>query len=236
MKLNFKMYSKFLKAIIIFVLFLGIKNIAFMQTGSDQIIISWETENFVPYEFGGKKLVTPGSDILIGFDFIKNNQVINLSKNKIYWYINNELISNAPGIKQIKITAPNQRGGNVDVRVELPEYGVLKTIEIPIVNPKIVIDAPFPKKEVYENNFEVNILLYFFNLPKDSLKEDPAQFFNISWQINGNRAKPASEDPLKLKIFVDSNEKTSINIKAFVQNALNQLESADKEVNLIFIK
>jgi hypothetical protein len=236
MKLNFKMYSKFLKTIIIFVLFLSIKNIAFMQTSSNEIIISWEAQNFVPNEFNGKKLATPGSNILIGFEFIKNNQIVDLSKNKVYWYINNELINNTVGIKQIKIIAPNQRGGSIDVRVELPEYNVLKTIEIPIVNPKIVINAPFPKKEVYEKNFEVNLLPYFFNLPQNYLEEDTTMFFGVNWQINDKPAVPAKEDPFKLKISVESDKEININIKASIQNLLNTLESADKEVNLVFIK
>ena len=231
------MRNIFLKnIIIIFILIFILKSITLAQTNSSELIISWKVNNFTPYEFAGKKLASPGSNISVSFDFIKNNKIVDLSKSKIYWYVNNELVSNSSGIKQINFIAPNQRGGSIDVRVELPDYAVLKTIEIPIVSPKLVIDAPFPKKEIYQNNFEVNLLPYFFNLPANSVEEDPAVFLNTNWQINGNPAKPANEDPFKLKISVDSNEKTDINIKAFVQNVSNQLEAADKEVNITFVK
>ena len=225
----------FKNIIIILILIFGLKNITFAQTNSEELIISWEVNSFTPYEFTGKKLASPGSNISVFFDFIKNNKVVDLSKNKIYWYVNNELVSNSSGVKQINFIAPNQIGVPVDVRVELPDYAVLKTIEIPIVKPKIVIDTPFPKKEVYQNNFEVNLLPYFFNLPK-SLEEDPAAFLNVNWQINRNPAKPANENTFKLKIFVNSNEKTNINIKAFINNISKELEFTDKEVNITFVK
>jgi len=226
----------FKNIIIILILIFGLKNITFAQTNSEELIISWKVNNFTPYEFVGKKLASPGSNISVSFDFIKNNKIVDLSKSKIYWYINDKLVSNSRGIKQINFIAPNQIGVPVDVRVELPDYAVLKTIEIPIVKPKIVIDAPFPKKEIYQNNFEVNLLPYFFNLTANLTEEGPAAFLNVNWQINGNPAKPANEDPFKLKISVNSNQKTDINIKAFVQNVLNQLEATDKEVNITFVK
>ena len=149
---------------------------------------------------------------------------------------NNELASNLPGIKQINFITPNQKGGFIKVRVELPEYEVLKTIRIPIVKPKLVINAPFPKKEVYQNNFEVNLLPYFFNIPDILTEKGPAEFLNVSWRINRNPAEPADEDPFKLKISVSSDEKIDINIKAFVQNIANQLEIADEKVDITFIK
>lgn len=231
------MRNVFLKnIIIILILIFGLKNITFAQTNSDELIISWEVNNFTPHEFTGKKLASPGSNISVSFDFIKNNKIVDLSKSKIYWYVNDELVSNSRGIKQINFIAPNQIGVPVDVRVELPDYEVLKTIEIPIVKPKIVIDAPFPKKEVYQNNFEVNLLPYFFNLPANSVEEDPTSFLNVNWQINGNPAKPANENPFKLKIFVNSNEKTNINIKAFINNISKELEFTDKGVDITFVK
>jgi len=226
----------FKNIIIILILIFGLKNITFAQTNSEELIISWKVNNFTPYEFTGKKLASPGSNISVSFDFIKNNKIVDLSKSKIYWYINDKLVSNSRGVKQINFIAPNQIGVPLDVRVELPDYAVLKTIEIPIVKPKIVIDAPFPKKEIYQNNFEVNLLPYFFNLTANLTEEGPAAFLNVNWQINGNPAKPANEDPFKLKISVNSNQKTDINIKAFVQNVLNQLEATDKEVNITFVK
>jgi hypothetical protein len=222
--------------IIIFILPFVLKNIVFAQTNSDRLIISWEAEGLTHYEFMGKKLPSPGSVVSVGVDFIRNNRVVDLSKDEIYWYINNKLVSNSSGVKKINFTAPNQKGGSVDVRVKLPRYEVLKTIEIPITDPKIVINAPFPKKEIYQNDFEVDLLYYFFNLPKNSLERDPGALLSVNWQINGNPAEPVEENPFKLKIRVDSNQRININIKAFVQNALNQLNSAEKEVNITFIK
>ncbi len=228
--------NNFNKKIILFILILIINfaliNYSFAQNNSSNlggesnfILITWEAKNFVPYNFNGKIMPTPGSPISISFEYIKNNKVVDLSKEEIYWYINGNLFSNTPGTKKINVVAPSQ---NFDVRVELPNVQIFKTIEIPVVKPLIVIDAPFPQRTVKSDYFEVNLLPYFFNIPNNDL-----DYFYSEWKINGNKAVANKENPLNLKIKLENKNLEKINISVFGANNLNSSESATKEINIL---
>lgn len=223
--LSFKMVIILL---LLFCLFL-LKTSA-QQTESD-LIISWQASSFVPYYFGGKILPTVGSDILAAIDLIQNNKLVDLSKTKIYWYVNNELISNSVGVQKITFVAPPPANSRIDLKVELPDLGILKTIEIPVVKPKLVLDVPFPKKEIKTNYFELVAYPYFFNLTNNDL-----DYLSIVWLINGRVGKPSAEDPSKIKINITDENISDLTIEAFAQNTELPQENASKKVDLVFVK
>jgi hypothetical protein len=229
-----KIYYK-IKILIAFLIFLNLiqLNLAFSQNNNftNDLLISWQALNYAPPKFKGKILPTSNSIIEIGFEFIQNGKIIDLSKNKIYWYINSDLVSNSPGTKQISVIAPNIYNDVLRVRVELPDFNVLKTIEIPVVKPKIVINAPFPNNEVHNNNFEVYALPYFFN-PKDNNLD----YININWFINELLAKPSKDDLFKTKIKIEGDNPTNITIGVYAENSENEFERSADEINLKFIK
>jgi hypothetical protein len=195
----------------------------FAQTTNQDILISWEAKNLVPFWFKGKILPSAGSIINIAFEYIKNNKIVDISKQKVYWYIDGNLIQSGIGIKKINIVAPKEK---FDLRVELPDLNVLKTIEIPVAEPMVIVDAPFPKKTITSNYFEVRALPYFFNIENNDW-----DYFDVLWQINDKNAIPSQEDRFKLKIETDNNV-SNINIKAFLLNTLNTFEAARGEVNI----
>lgn len=202
---------------------------------NNNIIISWETSNFVPHFFKGKILPSPGSMINISLELIQNNKLVDLSNKKIYWYVNNELINNIKGNKKINFLAPNNT--KVDVRVELPELNILKTIEIPITKPKVVINAPFPKKQTYFNNFDLVVYPYFFNIPNNfETLETLDEYLLPEWQINGLPATPYSYDPFKINIQVIGENSTNITIESGILNLINNSEVATSKLELKFIK
>jgi hypothetical protein len=164
-----------------------------------------------------------GSVINIAFEYIKNNKIVDVSKQKVYWYVDGNLIQSGIGIKKINIVAPKEK---FDLRVELPDLNVLKTIEIPVAEPMVIVDAPFPKKTIAGNYFEVRALPYFFNIENNDW-----DYFDVLWQINDKNAIPSQEDRFKLKIETDNNI-SNINIKAFLLNTLNTFEAARGEVNI----
>ncbi|MCS6789158.1 MAG: hypothetical protein NZ484_01140 [Patescibacteria group bacterium] len=227
MQFNFKLKIVF---IIIFIFF-GYNFILAQNNKADNIIISWQTSNFVPNFFRGKILPSPGSMINVSLELVQNNKLVDLSNTKIYWYVNNELISNIKGNKKINFLAPNDT--KVDIRVELPELNILKTIEIPITKPKIVINAPFPKKQVYSNNFDLVAYPYFFNIPNNF---ETNEYLFPEWQINRSPATPYSYDPFKINIQVIGENSTSIIIESKVSNLINNSEVATSKLELKFIK
>ncbi|MGC8775765.1 MAG: hypothetical protein ACP5QN_00395 [Minisyncoccia bacterium] len=225
---------KFQIKILIAILFLSVfflNKLVFAQNNSEELLISWEALNYTPYDFYGKNLPSPGSTINVGFDFVQNGKIVDLSQNKIYWYINDNLVSNDKGVKEISFIAPNLTERVVEIRIELPDFNVIKLIEIPIVKPRLIINAPFPKKEINMNEFEVSAIPYFFNLKKYDFDE-----ININWSINGIDALGKIEDPFVLPIKVLGNNQTIINIQAYAQNVNDESETALDEINLIFKK
>lgn len=231
MQFNFK----FKILILIFFIFL-ISNFGFSQEIDNSIIISWQTSNFVPVNYKGKVLPSPGSIIIVNLEFFQNGKIVNLDKEKIYWYVNNELISNTKGVTQINFMAPNNK--YVDIRVNLPEFNIIKTIEIPITKPRLIIDAPFPKKEIYNNNLSIKAIPYFFNINTNSLDylDNNPSDLDIKWKINGKPAIADNADPFKINIEIKGNDSTNLLITATAQNINNILEFAKNEVDLKFIK
>lgn len=223
-----KYFKTVLLGLIILFSFLVLLKNSFAQQTQNDIIISWQAYNFVPYFFRGKILPTTGSSVYASVDLIQNNKLVNLSKSKIYWYLNNELISNSVGAQKINFIAPSS---NVNLRVELPDFGLLKTITIPVVKPKIVINAPFPQKEIKTNYFELNAMPYFFNIPNNDL-----DFLDVVWKINGRLQKPSAESLFKIKVNITDEFVKDLIVEVSAQNTENPIEWAYKKVNLMFIK
>lgn len=226
MQFNFR----FKKLILIISFIFFINNFAFSQTSSDyNLIISWEALNFVPVDFKGKILPSPGSTVIVAIEFLQNNKIVDLSKEKIYWYINGELVSNTLGNKQISFYAPDNN--IVDVRVDLPKFDITKTIEIPIIEPKLVIKAPFPNKEVNINNFELDAMPYFFNLESSDLET-----LDFQWSINSEPATPYNNDPSKINIEIKGDQPLNLLVEVVAKNIKNQFEFAEDRINLNFKK
>lgn len=226
---NFESFKIIILLFLLFSLFL--LKISFAQQTKNDLIISWQASSFVPYYFEGKILPTVGSNVFAAIDLIQNNKIVDLSKTKIYWYVNNELFSNSIGIQKIKFSAPPPANSNINLRVELPDLGISKTIEIPVVKPKLVLDAPFPKKEIKTNYFELVAYPYFFNLTNNDL-----DYLSVSWLINGVVGKPSAENPLKIKINITDKNVSDLVIEVFAQNTELSMEGASKKVDLVFVK
>lgn len=211
------------------VLFWGVVPFSFSQEKKQEIIISWSAENFVPLNFLGKIIPSTGSKINIAVILIQNNKLIDLSKEKIYWYVNNELVSNEVGKTQMSFIAPI--GRVLEVKTEIPNLGLIKTIEIPITKPRVVINAPFPKNEILNDYVEIPALVYFFNPKNNDL-----DYLSVVWQINGRSAVPSFNDQFLLKTKINSENNMPIIIEVGVQNNENQFEHALSKKELMFKK
>ena len=89
-----------------------------------------------------------GSNIEISFNLIDGGKIVDLSKTKVRWYINDELTVNEEsglGIKTLKFKAPQEVVGEIEIKIVVIGYKeteIEKFITIPIEKVEVVIDSP----------------------------------------------------------------------------------------------
>lgn len=201
------------------------------QTANPQFMITWKSNTYVPVDFEGKILPTANSTITVSFELIDGGAPAELSNQTVYWYINNNFLQGGKGLQHIEFRAPDTAGGVIDLRVEVPNYKQgpqLKTVEIPTVAPKAVIEAPFPNNEFSASPVQVAGLPYFFNVRDISP-------LNFGWSINGV-APSGTENPdtLTIRLNQDAPAGSSLGVAFTVRNKNNALEEASGNVNLIY--
>lgn len=197
------------------------------------LFVTWNASAYAPADFRGKILPTSNSLITVSFMLVDQGGAADLSRQMIYWYVNDGLIENRVGVQRIAFRAPAIVGGTVAVRVELPNYrggAILKTIEIPVVQPEAVIEAPFPGGVFVNSPIRVIGRPYFFNAENLSA-------LSFSWKVNG-RSPEGSEDPAVLDIALDPGvpSNTVVTVNLSVQNPADIFEGAAKTVRLVFVK
>lgn len=194
-------------------------------------MITWQAKTYAPPGFEGKILPTANSAIMVSFELIDGGTPADLSSQTVYWYINNNFLRGGKGLQHIEFRAPDAAGGIIDLRVEVPNYKrgpQLKTVEIPIVAPKAVIEAPFPNNEFSASPVQLAGLPYFFNVRDISP-------LNFVWSINGV-APSGTENPsvLTIRLNQDAPTGSSLGVTFTVQNKNNALEGASANINLVY--
>jgi len=197
-----------------------------------QFLVSWRTDSYIPNWYQGKIFPTNGSKIDINFELLENGKIVNLSKTKIRWYINDKLVKNEKnglGIKFLSFVANDYPGQETEIRIALPDYkgGPLdEIIKIPIVSPEAVIDSPYPDNQVYIGGSSFTAYPFFFNIKKpDEL--------SFEWFVDGRPVKEGERaDKLDLNIDPLTPSGWEIGVRATIKNLLNQMEFSVKNIKL----
>ena len=142
---------------------------------------------------------------------MENGKIINLSKTKVRWYINDNLAKQT----EIRIILPDYKGGPLD-----------EIIKIPIVSPETIISSPYSDNQVYIGGSSFLAHPFFFNIKK--LNE-----LSFEWSVDGRLAKEGERmDKLDLNIDPFTPSGWEINVQATIKNLLNQMEFAGKNIKL----
>lgn len=209
---------------------------SFAQTtisNSPKLFLTWSSNTYVPPGFAGKIMPTANSQITASVELIDNGKIVNLSKQNVYWYANNNFLSGGIGMQTITFRAPDAAGGTIDLRVEVPNYSKgsqLKTIVIPIVRPEVVIETSFPSGRFSSSPLQLAGQPYFFNTAS------PARL-NFIWSVNGQTPSGA-ENPqsLNIKFGATMIPGSTIPVSLSVQNTNSkfQYETASKGVDFTY--
>jgi len=203
---------------------------------SQEFLVSWQAESYVPSWYNGKILPTKGSLVEVNFELIDKAKIANLSKEKVRWYINDKLMvneENGLGLKSLRFAMPDYPGRETEIRIQIFHYqegsDVLdKIIRIPSVSSEAVIDAPFPDRKINVGSSSFKTSPFFFNVKNLS-------DFKVEWSAFGQRIEEPSPDQWSLNLNIDSRtpKGTEISLSVSIKNLLKELEFVSKSVKLL---
>lgn len=198
-----------------------------------QFLVSWQAQNYAPAWYQGKILPVSGTPVSISFELVDNGKIADLSKTTIRWYVNDNLVineNNGLGIKNLKINIPYNSGGQTEIRIVALDYlagGMIdKIIEIPAVNPEVVIGVPYPNREIKVGVSTFNLIPFFFSI-------NDLNNLSVGWLMNGQKPK-TTDNPyiFNLNVGSDMLSGARVDISASVKNNLKDSESANKNIQL----
>lgn len=221
---------------LLFVCTLGFFIVAEAQQSEPQLMVTWSTPTYVPFWFHGKALPTANSSITASVELVDGGSIVDLSGQKIYWYVNDQFVNGGVGLQKVAFSAPSVANNIMDLRVEVPSYkssqanAVLKTVEIPVVRGEAVIEAPFPDSQFSSDSLDLNGWPFFFNT-KDSSR------LKFSWSANGESSQNLENpEALTVNINPDAASGSSLNVllSISVPGSISDIATAVK--NLTFIR
>jgi len=229
--------SKFKTSILIISIFYFLFSIFCVADAqaSPQFLVSWRAQNYAPSWYPGKILPANKTPIEISFELIDNGKLADLSKTKVRWYINDNLIKNENdglGIKKIKFNIPDYAGNETEVRIIVVDYlggeQIDKIIAIPTVSPETVIEAPYLNGEIGVGTSNFRALPFFFNITN-------LNNLSVEWSANEQKSEGFFDNPWLLNLNIDSKTPlgTEIRLSALVKNPSKELEFASKNINLV---
>lgn len=206
---------------------------AFAQTSQPQFLITWQASNsYVPASYPGKILPNQESQISASLELIVQGRPVNLSGQTIYWYSNDNALGGGVGASRVRFHPSISAPDSLTLKVELPNYpgGLLvHEINIPIVQPQAVIEAPYPQGRFSAIPIMVQALPYFWNASSVS----PLSF---AWSVNGQTVQsPENPETLQISLPQSTQAGFPVSITLSMQNA-NDSMSATGNANLTYQK
>ena len=203
------------------------------HAASPQALITWKiTGGYIPPAYKGKSLPTHGSTITASLEIISNGKPVDLSGQTIYWYLNDTdtLLGGGVGVQTMNFPPLGSPPNMTTLEVELPYYPggmLIQTVNIPMVEPLAVVEAPYPGGEFSANPVTVTAIPYFFNVTSPSN-------LSYSWSVNGQMGSN-TENPQTAQITLPQGTSagTSFEVALTMQNA-NDSTQATASTNLIY--
>mgnify|MGYP001562150461 CR=1 FL=1 len=198
-----------------------------------QFLITWRSQSYAPSWYQGKVLATRGSWADVSFDLINNGKIVDLSKNKVRWYVNDDLKRNEDdglGIKNFYFGVDNYSRDDINIRIVVVDYldeQIARIITIPLINSEVVIDAPYSGRRLSSGTNMFKAYPYFFNI-------DDLSKLSFDWTVNGRPAEGASGSADNLKLNIDNLAPSGfgIDVRATIKNLADEMEFASSQIKL----
>lgn len=221
------------KGVLFIILFFSLASftrVAHGQASSPSAILTWRAVAFSPAKYQGKNLPTAGSRVNLSVEVINKGVLLNLAKQNILWYLDDELIASGEGVREA-VFRP-RRDGLQDVSVEVwSQFGKIsaRTV-IPVVWPEAVVSAPFPGGSFSKTSLTVRGYPYFFNVA--GLAD-----LNFVWKVNSKEVGAASDvDVLNLNLDPKAAQGFRLNVGLSITKKAGDQQGSSKEVVLTYKK
>jgi hypothetical protein len=195
-------------------------------------LMTWQaTNSYAPAGYTGEILPNQESQIMASVEVISpSGQAADLSGQTIYWYQNENLLGGGIGTQRIEFRPYGQAPNVITLRADIPDYpggDIEHEINIPVVQPEVVIDAPFPGGDFSASAITLQALPYFFG----TTSTNPLSF---SWTANG-QATDNAENPTSLQLSVPASTPAgySIPVTLTVQDSIDS-NTATANANLTY--
>ena len=193
------------------------------------LIVTWQAENYAPSGYEGVILPTRGTAVRAALALIDAGKIQDLSKKEIRWFTGRELIKSGLGAVEIEFRTPELATGDIALKAVVRNYKNADwegLTAVPVAEPEIVIDAPYPERKIAAGLNVFKALPYFFNI------NDVIQLV-FSWTANGLKAESGSEEPDRLNLETSLGRSgDEVNLSVAVLNSLNPLQFASQSLNL----
>lgn len=206
---------------------------AHAQSITPQMVVTWQAYgSYIPPQYNDKALPNQKSRLTASVELLLDGKPVNLSGQTIYWYLNDTLIDTGVGDQYIVFSPFGTAPAFLTLEAELPSYnGALLThqVQIPLVNPKAVIEAPHPSGQFSGNPTVLQGTPYFF------YTSDPGSL-SYAWSVNGQTSASA-ENPQTLQIDFDPSTPSgsSFAVSLTITNP-NDSTNGNDSTNIVYVK
>ena len=171
----------FLTLLLALTLLLGAGQVVSAQT-SAQVLLTWKADSFVPATYTGKVLPNENSEVSVVLQLLVAGRPVPSDNLEIKWYVNNKIIPESANLSTLEISGSEFVASSYSVLaiVRTPAGELVnQRVEIPVSEPRLVIDMPYPDKIVGEKDVYLGAIPYFFDI---QIPEE----IRFSWEINDN--------------------------------------------------
>ena len=198
-----------------------------------QMVVTWQAYgSYIPPAYQGKALPNQKSKLTASLELLANGKLVDLSTQTIYWYLNDALIASGVGKQYVIFSPLGTAPAFLALEAELPSYNgniLIHQVQIPLVSPEAVIDAPHPSGQFSENPATLQATPYFF------YTADPGTLSYI-WSVDG-QTSASTENPQILQVDLDPSTPSgsSFDVSLSITDP-NSSMSGNDSTNIIYIK
>jgi len=203
------------------------------QSATPQMVVTWQAYgSYIPPKYSDKALPNQESELTASLELLSNGKPVDLSKQTIYWYLNDTLIGTGTGNQYVIFSAVGTPPAFLTLKAELPSYNgslLIHEVNIPLVSPKAVVEAPHPSGQLSGNPITLQGTPYFFYV------SDPGML-SYTWSVN-NETSASTENPQTLNIDLDPSTPSgsSLGVSLIITDPNNSM-SANDSTNVIYVK
>lgn len=170
------------------------------HAASPQLLITWQAaDSSGPAFYQGKLLPAPNSKVTASVEVFSGGSFINLANRTIYWYLDGNFFDGGVGKKTVTVIAPGYPE-IMTLRAEihdLPGGTLTNSTHIQMMEPRVILVAPYPNKIFSGSTITIHAEPYFFLSAMRNL-------LAFNWFVN-SQAVETKENPEDLTINLPGN-------------------------------